>query len=220
MMALKFSIMKITSTRLAIAGLACTVLLQVVNAATINSQAEQLAIQPRAYKMVREDMIAQQAQMIQSADMVIFGDSIAEAMIFSGRCGVVFNASRSGIGVPVMQKLAQTTLRHVQAKRIVIAVGTNSVIVDGDDPVLFKTNYSALLDDLGQKPFALVGVENGARANAVIQQIAAERGIHFVAPVPKHMTHDGVHPGPVGARLWRDRVEALCAEGEGAKAAP
>jgi len=197
--------MKLSVPSVTTVALAAAVVLQIASYIHIEDQAKELKYRPRAYIEVQEHLIAQQAEMAGHVDTVIFGDSIASAVLMTNNCGVTFNAARAAADIRAVKNIANDTLQHIDPDKIIIAVGTNDAIRgDGSKPI-FQRRYMQMIDSLGQRPFALVGIANDKPANETVKSIA-----HFVPPVPTSMTSDGIHPGAAGSQLWRSQVEMLC----------
>ena len=141
-------------------------------------------------------------------DTVVLGDSIAEMNNLDELCGTTFNAGVGGAAIEDLRRVAPAVLRSTRPTHIVLAIGTNDVLLGGDHVRHFRANYAALVDSLPVAPFALVGVGQGD--NQFIQAEAEWIGAAYVPPIAKSMTYDGIHPTAAGLKLWRERVGAAC----------
>jgi lysophospholipase L1-like esterase len=152
-------------------------------------------------------MLARAAQ-TGKVDTVVLGDSIAEMNDLDALCGTTFNAGVGGAAIEDVRGFAPAVLGMTRPARIVLAVGTNDVLLGGRHLARFQVDYAALVDSLPVRPFALVGVDHGD--NRFIQAEAGRIGAAYVPPVAKAMTRDGIHPTDAGLKLWRERVAAAC----------
>jgi lysophospholipase L1-like esterase len=141
-------------------------------------------------------------------ETVVLGDSIAEMNDLDRLCGTTFNAGVAGAAIEDLPRFAPTVLRATRPTKIVLAVGTNDVLLGGPYITRFRADYVALVNGLPVRPFALVGVDRGD--NQFIAAEAQRIGAVYVPPLARSMTYDGVHPNPAGLKLWRARVAATC----------
>jgi lysophospholipase L1-like esterase len=161
-----------------------------------------------AYIAERETSMLARAAQTGKVDTVVLGDSIAEMNELDDLCGATFNAGVGGAAIEDLRRFAPAVIRMTRPARIVLAVGTNDVLLGGPHVARFRTAYAALIDSLPIAPFVLVGVERGD--NAFIRSEAERIGAAYVPPVARSLTYDGVHPTAAGLKLWRERVGAAC----------
>jgi lysophospholipase L1-like esterase len=163
----------------------------------------------------RESGMLARAALAGTVDTVALGDSITEMNALDDLCGTTFNAGVGGATINDLRRFVPGVLKATRPTRIVLAVGTNDVLLGGERVAQFRANYLALLDSLPVRPFALVGVDRGD--DAFIQTEANRIGAAYVPPVAKSLTYDGIHPTRAGLKLWRERVRAVCPDQAGAR---
>lgn len=161
-----------------------------------------------AYIVERETRMLARAAQAGKVDTVVLGDSITEMNRLDGLCGTTFNAGVGGAAIEDLRRFAPAVVRMTRPAHIVLAIGTNDVLLGGAHVARFRADYRALLRRLTVVPFALVGVDHGD--NRFIRAEADRIGAVFLPPVARTMTYDGVHPTEAGLKLWRERVAAVC----------
>jgi lysophospholipase L1-like esterase len=152
-------------------------------------------------------MLARAAQ-TGKVDTVALGDSITEMNTLDGLCGRTFNAGVGGAAISDLRRFAPAVLKLARPSHIVLAIGTNDVLLGRTHLAGFRASYAALVDSLPVRPFALVGVDRGD--NQFIKAEAGRIGAAYIPPVAKSLTYDGIHPSAAGRRLWRERIAAVC----------
>ncbi|MBR0872792.1 SGNH/GDSL hydrolase family protein [Bradyrhizobium tropiciagri] len=156
-----------------------------------------------------------------SAPVVIVGDSITEAALLpSTICEqAVVNAGIGGTTPGLYATLVRTKglLADMKAKRLVVALGTNNA-QRSLSLSQFEADYRGLLAILvpQAEKVILAGIppiEDGANSqyfdrsrvgeiNRMIEDIAIQQGLPFVAFTGAMPTVDGVHMSPDGYRTW------------------
>jgi lysophospholipase L1-like esterase len=178
---------------------------------------------------IRTYMINSHLLQAQVPPIVIVGDSITEAALLpSTICGyTVVNAGGGGMTPDSYATLIKTKglLSGMAAHILVVALGTNNA--QKLAPVVeFESSYRELLSLLKPHTEKLIlagipPIENGSLAqyfdlarvdeiNATIEAIAEQQALRFIplaaSPMP---TRDGVHPSPIGYKLWLRSITAV-----------
>ncbi len=161
-----------------------------------------------SYIAERETNMLARAAQTGKVDTIVLGDSIAEMNKLDDLCGATFNAGVGAAAIEDLRRFAPAVVRMTRPSHIVLAVGTNDVLLGGAHVARFRADYAALVDSLPVAPFALVGVDRGD--NQFIKSEADRIGATYVPPIAGSMTYDGIHPTAAGLKLWRERVGAAC----------
>jgi len=165
---------------------------------------------------------------IASADVVMFGDSIAFEASPPELCGFdVFNAAIPGDRIDDLLANAPAIARRIGPHVVVVAIGANDARRPHADLAAFEAKYRRLLRTLAPARLILVEINPVDRSrnvftagydtafivqqNAVIRSLAREFDARVV-PAPRLApTRDGIHPDGPGADLWRVRLmSAAC----------
>jgi hypothetical protein len=164
----------------------------------------------KLYTQVRGNFVRTALENAEPVDTLVLGDSILEMTPLFDVCGRTFNASVAGARIENVAALAPFAIQRTRPKVIVVEVGANHFFTDAD-LAGFERQYAALLRSLpGRK--ILVGVPNSAEASGFVRAAASEIGAAYVEPVtPGKLTRNGgVHPTPIGADVYRQRIRLAC----------
>lgn len=177
------------------------------------------------------------ASRIASAEVVMFGDSIAFQAGPPELCGLeVFNAAIPGNRIDDLLASAPAIARRIEPHAVVVAVGANDARHPHADLAAFEAKYRRLLRALSPTRLILVEINPVDRArnaftaaydtafiprqNAVIRALAREFRAKVV-PAPRLApTRDGIHPTKAGEDLWRARLITTACSRRAAGTAP
>lgn len=138
--------------------------------------------------------------------LLLLGNSTVERLYIPEICGLpAFNAGLSSARSDQLAPMVPDLIKRLRPSQVVVAVGAND-IEQG------RAEWPGTVEQLTPRGAIVVGITGQPDANAKLAAIARRKGGVFVEPIPAIMTTDGVHVDARGSRLWKDRVNAACAQ--------